>query len=71
MLPGQALVLAPTRELCIQIQDYLVKLKEHGLKFCTSVVLYGGADTKMKQVLELTKKPVVVIGTPGRVLDHL
>lgn len=41
------------------------------MNYCTSVVLHGGADTKMKQVLELTKKPAFVIGTPGRILDHL
>lgn len=33
--------------------------------------MHGGAETKMKQVIELTKKPAVVIGTPGRILDHL
>lgn len=63
--------MAPTRELCLQIQDYLVRFKEHGLDCCTSVVLHGGAETKMKQVIELTKKPSIVIGTPGRILDHL
>ena len=35
------------------------------------MVLHGGADTKMKQVIELTKKPAIIIGTPGRILDHL
>lgn len=33
--------------------------------------MHGGADTKMKQILELTKKPAVIVGTPGRILDHL
>jgi ATP-dependent RNA helicase DDX47/RRP3 len=36
----------------------------------TSVVLYGGVDP-MKQVIELSKKPAVIISTPGRLLDHL
>lgn len=36
----------------------------------TSVVLYGGVDP-MKQVIELSKKPSVIISTPGRLLDHL
>lgn len=36
----------------------------------TSCVLYGGVDP-MKQVLELSKKPCVIVGTPGRILDHL
>jgi len=36
----------------------------------SSVVLYGGIDP-MKQVIELSKKPAVIISTPGRLLDHL
>jgi ATP-dependent RNA helicase DDX47/RRP3 len=69
--PGYALIICPTRELCIQINEYLIKFREHGLSYCTSVVLHGGSDTKMRQVIELIKKPSIVIGTPGRILDHL
>ena len=35
-----------------------------------SVCLYGGVDP-MKQVIELSKKPAVIVSTPGRFLDHL
>jgi superfamily II DNA/RNA helicase len=35
-----------------------------------TVILYGGTDP-MKQVIELAKKPAIIIGTPGRVLHHL
>lgn len=34
------------------------------------MVIYGGVDP-MKQVLELSKKPSIIVATPGRILDHL
>ena len=67
---GLALILAPTRELCLQIQDYFNKFKDSGLDYFRSSILYGGVDC-MKQVIELTKKPSIIVGTPGRVLYHL
>jgi superfamily II DNA/RNA helicase len=51
LLPGYALIMCPTRELCIQINEYLIRFREHGLSYCTSVVLHGGSDTKMRQVI--------------------
>lgn len=63
------LVLAPTRELAIQIQEELQDLCEfkEGVR---TVVLYGGAPIE-KQIKELKKRPQIVVATPGRLMDHM
>ncbi len=63
----QAIVLTPTRELCVQVTDVFQQLGKHMNIRTTSV--YGGVSLD-NQVHEI-KKSQVVIGTPGRVLDHL
>ena len=65
----QALVLAPTRELAIQIQEELRDLCEfkEGVR---SVCLYGGAPID-KQITTLKKCPQIVVATPGRLMDHM
>ena len=65
----QGLVLAPTRELAIQIQEELRDLCEfkEGVKV---VVLYGGAPIE-KQIKELKNGPQIVVATPGRLMDHM
>ncbi|KAF8780426.1 hypothetical protein HU200_001545 [Digitaria exilis] len=63
-----ACVLSPTRELAIQIAEQFEALGSAiGLR-CS--VLVGGVD-RMQQVLSLGKRPHIVVGTPGRLLDHL
>ena len=65
----QALILAPTRELCLQICDDLRDLA----KFRPDIRLvaaYGGQPIQ-KQLTALAKKPQIVVATPGRLLDHL
>jgi len=63
----QALILAPTRELAVQISGELEKFGKYtDLKFAT---VYGGVSM-FHQVRDI-KKADIVIGTPGRVLDHL
>ena len=64
-----ALVLAPTRELAIQIQDELRDLCQYkeGVR---SVCLYGGAPIN-KQINALKKRPQIVVATPGRLMDHM
>jgi ATP-dependent RNA helicase DeaD len=65
----QALVLAPTRELAIQIQDELRDLcafKEGVRVAC----LYGGQPID-KQITQLKKAPQIVVATPGRLMDHM
>ena len=64
----QALILSPTRELARQIAAELEKLR--GKVRIRPVALYGG-DPMPKQLRELDKGPQIVVGTPGRVLDHL
>ncbi len=63
--PGEvALVLAPTRELAIQIQEVLETLD------LRTALLIGGAPMG-KQIAQLRSKPSAIIATPGRLLDHL
>ncbi len=66
--PGKrALVLAPTRELAIQIHKELSDIsREQHLKLA---VVYGGAGME-PQIQALRKKPEIIIATPGRLLDH-
>ena len=65
----QALVLAPTRELAIQIQDELRDLCafKEGVRV---VCLYGGQPID-KQITQLKKAPQIVVATPGRLMDHM
>ena len=64
----QALVLVPTRELAVQVREEVVKLS-HGRKI-HSVAVYGGKPIR-GQIEKLQRGIDVVIGTPGRVLDHM
>ena len=64
----QGLILAPTRELAIQIGDELRGLLTYyqGIRVA---VLYGGAGI-VGQIKQLEKKPQIVVATPGRLMDH-
>ena len=64
----QGLILAPTRELAIQIGDELRELLTYfqGIRVA---VLYGGAGI-VGQAKQLEKKPQIVVATPGRLMDH-
>lgn len=64
----QALVLVPTRELAVQVRDETVKLS-HGQR-ARSVALYGGKPIR-GQSEKLGRGTEIVVGTPGRVLDHI
>lgn len=65
----QAVALCPTRELAIQVADEIRRLAKymHGLKV---VPIYGGQDI-VKQIRSLKDGTQVIIGTPGRVMDHM
>ena len=65
----QEIVLAPTRELALQIGDELTKLAKY-IKGCRIAVLYGGQPIP-KQLNALKRKPQIVVATPGRLLDHM
>ena len=62
----QALVLTPTRELCVQVTEEIARIGQ--LRGIRTVAIYGGSSLD-KQVEELKRGAQVVVGTPGRVLD--
>ncbi len=64
----RALILAPTRELAIQIQETIDKLGRSRHVFATTVV--GGADMNA-QMRGLRRRPDIIVATPGRLLDHM
>ena len=65
----QAIVLSPTRELAIQSAEEIRKLAKymHGIKV---LPIYGGQDIS-RQIKALKGGATIIIGTPGRVMDHL
>ena len=65
----QAMVLCPTRELCAQVAREFRKLgrKEAGL----SVIILSGGQPIAPQLTSLARGAHIVVGTPGRILDHL
>ena len=65
----QAIVLCTTRELAIQVADEIRNLSRymHGIKV---LPIYGGQDI-VKQIRSLKSGTQIVIGTPGRVMDHI
>jgi len=65
---GQGLIIAPTRELAMQVEESLNRLgKPLGLR---TALLIGG-EALGKQLFSLRKKPHIVVATPGRLIDHL
>ncbi|GIQ68201.1 ATP-dependent helicase [Xylanibacillus composti] len=63
-----SLIMAPTRELAIQVAEEIGKLSR--FKGLRSLPIYGGQDIG-KQIRALKKRPQIIIGTPGRLLDHI
>lgn len=64
----QALVVSPTRELAIQTQEELYRLGKH--KKVRVQAVFGGADIN-RQIKILKRGAQIVVGTPGRLLDHI
>ncbi|CAI3400686.1 degradosome RNA helicase CshA [Enterococcus cecorum] len=64
----QGLVIAPTRELAIQTQEELYRLGRD--KKIRVQAVYGGADIN-RQIRQLKNGPHIIVGTPGRMLDHI
>lgn len=63
----QAIVLVPTRELALQVTQELISFNTHDLSIAP---IYGGAS--MTEQLRRLKKGIdIVVGTPGRILDHI
>ncbi|WP_423799384.1 DEAD/DEAH box helicase [Neobacillus sp. SAB-20_R2A] len=65
----QALIVTPTRELALQITDEIEKLI-HDLDDINVLAVYGGQDVD-RQLKKLKNHPQIVVGTPGRLLDHI
>ena len=68
-LKPQAIILCPTRELAVQVEGEIQKLAKYHKKI-SSVAIYGGESID-KQIRVLKKGVQIVVGTPGRVQDHI
>ena len=66
---AMALIICPTRELATQVMQTVLKLniREIGI---SNVLLIGG-ESMQKQIKKLNKKARIIVGTPGRINDHL
>ena len=64
----QALILAPTRELAMQVRDEIIRLGEY--RGVRTVAVYGG-QAMSKQLTALGKRSHIVVATPGRLMDHM
>lgn len=69
LIAPQVLVLTPTRELAIQVSEAIYKYASHLKNFYVTPI-YGGQDYNA-QIKQLRRGVHVVVGTPGRVMDHL
>lgn len=64
-----ALVLAPTRELAMQVQKAIRDMMPKDL--VTSLALLIGGESIVPQLAKLRRLPRIIVGTPGRIIDHL
>ncbi len=65
---GKALVILPTRELALQVDETIHKIgRDLGVR--TAVIIGGASMDKQKHMIK--KNPHIIIGTPGRIIDHL
>ena len=65
----QAIVLCPTRELAIQVADEIRKLAKY-MSSVKILPIYGGQEIS-KQIRSLKAGVQIIIGTPGRMMDHM
>lgn len=64
----QGLIVTPTRELAVQVAEELNKIGQ--FKGVRALPIYGGQDIN-RQIRALKNKPHLIVGTPGRLIDHL
>lgn len=64
-----ALILLPTRELAQQVQEATNKMLGKDSKIYSALLI--GGDSMLKQLRQLKRNPRIIIGTPGRINDHL
>ncbi|HBI26674.1 MAG TPA: DEAD/DEAH box helicase, partial [Peptococcaceae bacterium] len=62
------LVVTPTLELAIQVAEELYKIGQ--FKGIRALPIYGGQNID-RQIKALKKRPHIIVGTPGRLLDHI
>ncbi|MCE2927520.1 MAG: DEAD/DEAH box helicase [Rickettsiales bacterium] len=67
---GSALVMTPTRELAMQVIEMIDQLTAGPYNTIKSVLLIGG-ESMPKQIQQLRARPRLIVGTPGRINDHL
>lgn len=65
---GQGLIIAPTRELALQVEESLRKLGQ-SLGVRTAILI--GGESFDRQLFSLRRNPHIMVGTPGRIIDHL
>ncbi|MEK7464179.1 MAG: DEAD/DEAH box helicase [Patescibacteria group bacterium] len=65
---GLALVIAPTRELAQQIEETLRKV---GVSLNLRTATLIGGESIFRQIKDLRRNPQIIIGTPGRIIDHM
>ncbi|MFZ5642845.1 MAG: DEAD/DEAH box helicase [Bacillota bacterium] len=64
----QGIVLAPTRELAVQVAEELNRIGQfRGIR---TLPIYGGQEIS-RQIRALKKRPHIIVGTPGRLMDHM
>jgi len=63
------LVLCPTRELATQVMNFIKNLINDKINIKTALLI--GGESMQKQLRQLQKRPRLIIGTPGRLYDHL
>lgn len=64
----RGLVVLPTRELALQVQEHIHKI---GTPLGIRTVLVIGGESIYRQIQALRRNPAIIIGTPGRIIDHL
>ncbi|MEI7640701.1 MAG: DEAD/DEAH box helicase [bacterium] len=67
-MPGKGLVVVPTRELAMQVNETLVKLAPT-FKMKTAVLI--GGQSMVPQLASLRNNPTIIVATPGRLIDHM
>lgn len=64
----EGLVVTPTRELAVQVAEEINRIGQY--KGIRALPIYGGQDIK-RQIKALGSKPQIIVGTPGRLMDHM
>jgi len=62
------LIILPTRELAMQCYEVFQNLNKYTRLSCALVI---GSSSMEKQKVELSRNPLIIIATPGRIIDHL